>query len=141
MCGAAECLRFVSSPDVIVEEFPWGPHSWLVKPPLTDSTNLMLVRVIMPPGTSHQFHRHPNFEEAVYCLEGKLEQWVGDQSRILLPGDVAHVKKDQVHGSYNIFDEPCTFLAMMASPEFKEPGIIDVYREEPWCSLKTPIEY
>ena len=113
----------------------------MVKPPLTDSKHLMLVRVTMPPGTAHQFHRHPHFEEAVYCLEGKVEQWGGKQKCILEPGDVAHVKMNQVHGSYNIFDEPCTFLAMMASPEFKEPGIIDVFREEPWCSLKTPMEF
>ncbi len=140
MCGA-ECLRFVATPNVIVEEFPWGPHEWMVRPPLTDSRHLMLVRVTMPPGEAHQFHRHPNFEEAIYCIEGQVEQWVGEESRILKPGEVAHVPTDMVHGSYNIFAEPCIFLAVLASPEFKEPGIIDVFREEPWCSLKTPIEY
>ena len=140
MCGA-ECLRFVSSPDVSVEEFPWGPHGWFVKPPLTNSENLMLVRVTMPAGTAHQFHRHPHFEEAIYCISGKIEQWVSAESRILGPGDVAHVAKDEVHGSYNIFDEPCVFLAMMASPRFLEPGLVDVFREEPWCSLKEPMDF
>jgi len=140
MCSAA-CLRFVSSPDVIIEEFPWGPHAWLVRPDITASKELMLVRVIMPPGTAHQFHRHPHFEEAVYCLEGRLEQWVGEESRVLHPGEVAHVPRDTVHGSYNIFDQPCTFLAMLASREFQEPSIIDVFREEPWCTHKTPIDY
>ena len=140
MCSAA-CLRFVCTPDVIVEEFPWGPHEWLVCPTLTASKELMLVRVIMPPGAAHQFHRHTHFEEAVYCIEGRLQQWVGEESHVLRAGEVAHVPRNIVHGSYNIFDEPCTFLAMLASREFLEPSIIDVFREEPWCTHKTPIDY
>lgn len=140
MCGA-ECLRFVSTPDVIVEEQPWGPHEWFIRPPLTDSRHLMLVRVTMPPGEAHQFHRHPCFEEALYFLEGRAEQWVDGKSRIVGPGDVVHVPLNAVHGTYNVFDEPSVFLAFLASPEFTDPMVIDVCREEPWSSLKTPIDY
>ena len=140
MCGA-ECLKFVSTPDVEVEELPWGPHEWFVKPELTRSEHLMLVRVTMPPGEAHQFHRHPCFEEALYYLAGRAEQWVDGERRVLGPGDVAHVPTDVVHGTYNVFDEPCTFLAILGSPRFTEPMVVDVFREEPWVSLKEPIEY
>jgi quercetin dioxygenase-like cupin family protein len=140
MCGS-ECLRFVSTPNVVVEEFPWGPHEWFVRPALTESEHLMVVRVTMPPGEAHQFHRHPNFEEALYFLEGRAEQWVGEGKQVLGPGDVAHVPADTVHGTYNIFEEPCVFLAMLASARFCEPMLVDVCHEEPWCSHKTPINY
>ena len=139
MCGA-ECLHFVSSPDVIVEELPWGPHEWLVRGDLAKSEHLMMVRVTMPPGTAHQFHRHPHFEEAIYYLEGRAEQWIGEEHRVMQPGDVAHVPRDVVHGTYNVFDEPCVFVVSLASPEFTEPMVVDVFREEPWCSLKEPME-
>ena len=46
MCGA-ECLRFVSTADVVVEDFPWGPHAWFVRPGLTASEHLMAVKVSM----------------------------------------------------------------------------------------------
>jgi len=140
VCGA-ECLRFVSTPDVVVEELPWGPHEWLVRPQLTASEHLMLVRVTMPPGDAHQFHRHPHFEEALYYLEGRAEQWVGEERRVLGPGDVAHVPTNAVHGTYNVFESDCVFLAILGSPAFREPMLIDVCREEPWCSLKTPVAY
>ncbi len=139
MCGA-ECLKFVSTPDVKVEELPGRTLEWFVQPPLTASEHLMLVRVIMPPGGSHQFHRHPHFEEALYYLEGRAEQWVDGARKILGPGDVAHVPTDVVHGTYNTFDETCVFLAILGSPAFAEPMVVDVFREEPWASLKTPMD-
>ncbi len=140
MCGS-ECLRFVSTPDVEVERLPWGPHEWLVRPELTASEHLMLVRVSMPPGEAHQFHRHPHFEEALYFLEGRAEQWVDGERRVLGPGEVAHVPTDAVHGTYNVFDELCVFLAILGSAAFAEPMVVDVFRDEPWASLKQPIEY
>ncbi len=135
MC-AAECLRFVSTPDVVVEQLPWGPHEWLVRPPLTASRHLMLVRVTMPPRQAHRFHRHPHFEEALYYLAGRAEQWVDGERRVLGPGDVAHVPMDAVHGTYNVFDEPCVFLALLASPAFREPMVVDVSSEERWRALE-----
>jgi quercetin dioxygenase-like cupin family protein len=140
VCGS-ECLRFVSTPDVEVERLPWGPHEWLVRPKLTASEHLMLVRVSMPPGEAHQFHRHPHFEEALYFLEGRAEQWVDGERRVLGPGEVAHVPTDAVHGTYNVFDELCVFLAILGSAAFAEPMVVDVFRDEPWASLKQPIEY
>ncbi|MBJ02076.1 MAG: cupin [Planctomycetes bacterium] len=140
MCGI-ECLRFVSTPNVIIEEAPWAHHEWLVKPPLTASEHLMLVRVTMPPGEAHQFHRHPHFEEAIYYLAGRAEQWVGDKSQVLGPGDVAHVPTNTVHGTYNLFDEPCILLVALASPQFQDPMIVDVFRDEPWCTIKSPRDY
>ncbi len=141
MCADPACLRFVSGPDVEIEELPWGPHEWLVREGITASEQLMLVRVRMPAGEAHQFHRHPHMEEALYYLEGRAEQWVGQEQRILGPGDVAHVPMDEVHGTYNVFDEPVTFLAILGPAKFEGPALIDVSKEEPWRSLKTPISY
>ena len=78
MC-TSKCLRFVSTANCVVEELPWGPHEWLVRPDLTEGRDLLLVRVTMPPGEAHQFHRHPHQEEALYYLEGRAEQWVGEE--------------------------------------------------------------
>jgi oxalate decarboxylase/phosphoglucose isomerase-like protein (cupin superfamily) len=56
-------------------------------------------------------------------------------------GDVVHVPVNEVHGTYNLFDEPVVFLAILSPAVIDGPALIDVCREEPWCSLKTPIEY
>lgn len=137
----AACLRFVTDRECQVEELPWGPHEWLCRPGLTDARHLQLVRVRMPAGKAHQFHRHPHMEEALYYLAGRAEQWVGEERRVLGPGDVAHVPMDEVHGTYNVFDRECVFLAVLSPAVFEGPALIDVSQDEPWRSLKTPVLY
>lgn len=129
-------LRFVTSSDAEVEVLPWGPHEWLCKAGLTEAELLQLVRVKMPPGKAHRFHRHPALEELIYVVEGRAEQWVGREHRILGPGEVAHVPRDEVHGTYNVFDEPLTFLAILSPAKFEGPALIDVSEDEPWRSLR-----
>jgi hypothetical protein len=51
------------------------------------------------------------------------------------------VPTNEVHGTYNVFDEPVVFLAVLSPAIFDGPALIDVSKEEPWRSLKTPIEY
>ena len=138
MC-TARCLRFVSSPEVQIEELPWGHHEWLCRPGLTDSKLLQLVRVTMPPGKAHAFHRHPHMEEFIYYLSGRTEQWVGKQQRIMRAGELAHVPMNEVHGSYNVFDEPAVFLAVLSPAIIDGPALVDVSMDEPWRSLRSPI--
>ena len=90
----------------------------------------------MPPGKAHRFHRHPCFEELLYVVSGQVRQWVGRQSRILGPGELAHVPKDEVHGSYNVFATPAVFLAILSPSAFDGPAVIDVSGDEPWRSLE-----
>ena len=131
-------LRFVTEADCEVEELPWGPHEWMARPGLVEAKQLQLVRVTMPPGKAHAFHRHPCMEEILYVLEGRCEQWVGRERRILSAGELAHVPANEVHGTYNVFDERLVFLAILSPAEFEGPALIDVSREEPWRSLKPP---
>ncbi len=136
--SCARCLRFVTSEEAEVEELPWGPHEWLSRAGLTDARQLQLVRVRMPPGKAHRFHRHPALEEILYVVDGHVEQWVGREQRVLGPGELAHVPTNEVHGSYNVFERPVTFLAILSPAVFPGPVLVDVSGEEPWRSLKPP---
>lgn len=136
--SCSECLRFVTSREAVVEELPWGPHEWLARAGLTDSKLLQMVRVSMPPGKAHRFHRHPAMEELLYVVAGRVRQYVGREARVLGPGEVAHVPMDEVHGSYNVFETPLVFLAILSPAVFSGPALIDVSGEEPWRSLERP---
>lgn len=136
MMTASESLRFVTSEQMVVEELPWGPHEWLCRPGLTDAEGLLLVRVRMPPGKGHAFHRHPAMEEIIYVVSGSAEQWVGRESRRLGPGDTAHIPPDMVHGTYNASDETLVFLAILSPAKIEGPATVDVSGEEPWASLR-----
>ena len=130
--------RFITASEMQVEELPWGPHEWLCRPGLTDAKGLLLVRVRMPPGQGHAFHRHPAMEEIIYVISGRAEQWVDRASRPLGPGKSAHIPRDVVHGTYNAGDETLVFLAMLSPAIFEGPAVVDASREEPWASLRPP---
>ena len=133
---SAGALRFVTSSEIEVEQLPWGPHEWLCRPGLTDARDLLLVRVRMPPGTGHAFHRHPAMEEIIYVVSGVAEQWVDQQVRRLDAGDIAHIPKDVVHGTYNAGDETLVFLAILSPAVFEGPALVDVSGDAPWSTLR-----
>ena len=129
--------RFVTAHEKQVEGSPWGPHEWLCRPGLTEADGLLLVRVLMPPHRAHQFHRHPAMEELIYIISGTAEQWVDRDKRTLRAGDVAHIPRDVVHGTYNAGDGPLVFLAILSPAVFEGPALIDVSEDEPWRSLRA----
>jgi quercetin dioxygenase-like cupin family protein len=129
--------RFVTDENMIVEELPWGPHDWLCRPDIVEADKLLVVRVRMPPGKAHEFHRHPEMEEVIYIVEGKAEQWVDKEMRMLGPGDSAHIPMNMVHGTYNAGDTTLVLLAILSPAKIEGPPLIDMSQEEPWKSLRS----
>lgn len=135
-------LCFITREDAEVEELPRGLHYWLSRPGLTDSEHFLAVRVHVAPGNGHPFHYHSTMEEIIYVLSGRAEQWIEEEQRDLGPGEMVHIPKGVVHGTYNAGDQPLVFLAVLSpSEELEGEGMVDVSAEEPWRSLKTPIAY
>lgn len=129
-------LRFITEEEMQVEQFPWGPHDWLSRPGLTAADHLLLVRVHMPPGQAHKFHRHPEMEEIIYVISGTAEQWVDREKQLLTAGQSAHIPMDVVHGTYNAGDDTLVFLAILSPAKITGPALIDMSEEEPWKSLR-----
>jgi quercetin dioxygenase-like cupin family protein len=128
--------RFVTGDDLEVEQLPWGPHEWLCRPGVTAAEQLLLVRVKMPPGQAHRFHRHPEMEEIIYVLSGSAEQWVDRQKRLLTVGQIAHIPTDIVHGTYNAGSDILEFLAILSPAKISGPPLVDMSDVEPWKSLR-----
>ena len=128
--------RFVTKKEMKVEQLPWGPHDWLCRPDIVDADKLQLVRVHIPPGQAHAFHRHPEMEEIIYVLEGAAEQWVDREKRLLSPGEIAHIPANVVHGTYNAGPTTLRVLAILSPAKIRGPATVDVSQEEPWRSLR-----
>jgi quercetin dioxygenase-like cupin family protein len=130
-------LRFIQAQDAQVDQLPWGPHEWLCRPGLTQAEKLLLVRVTMPPGKAHKFHRHPAMEEIIYVVAGRAEQWVDREKRLLGAGDSAHIPVNVVHGTYNAGSDSLVFLAILSPALFEGPALVDVSQEPPWSTLRS----
>ena len=133
--------RFVPRKDAPVDTLPWGPHIWACRPGLVETSQLLVVQVDMPPGTAHQFHRHPGREEVLWVLDGQGEQWVERDKMVLGAGDSAFIPMDTVHGIYNDSDRLLRFLAILSPAETSGPMLVDVFDEEPWCRLRSPVAF
>ena len=133
--------RFITRTELQVEPSPWGPHEWMCRPGLTDAEHLLMVRVLMPAGTAHQFHRHPTKEEIIYVISGTAEQWVDREKRLLGPGDMAHIPMDVVHGTYNAGSDVLVFLAILSPAKLEGPALVDVHEDEPWRTLRSPMTF
>lgn len=131
-----EQRRFVTAAEKVDFLSPWTLEEWLCRSDVVPNQELLMVRANMEAGRSHPFHTHPTREEIIYILSGRAEQWIGEQQRVLGPGEMVLIPKGEVHGTYNPFRERLVFLAILSPAQAPEPGIVDVSTEEPWASLR-----
>ena len=74
------------------------------------------------PGAGHDFHRHPTQEELIIVGAGEIEQWLGEKSRVLGPGDSAYVDPGLVHASFNTTSETAHLLVVISPSVQTPPG-------------------
>ena len=131
--------HFITSANVQRGAIPWCEVEWMSNPELTGAKELLLVRATFPPREAHNFHRHPAREEIIYVLEGRAEQWVGREKRLLGPGEMAHIPKNLPHATFNPGPEPLKFLAILSPVVAPGEFTVDVFNEEPWATLLAPV--
>jgi len=82
-----------------ISQESWGSMEWLVEDALQPGAALSLARMTVRSGCTSERHRHPNCDEAVHVLGGRVEQRIGDRLIILEPGDSAHIPANATHCS------------------------------------------
>lgn len=61
-------------------------------------------------GTGSTPHSHPNEEQFILVLEGRRYFIVGDEERVIEPGDLVHVPRGTVHGGRTLDDKAVMFV-------------------------------
>jgi len=133
--------RFVTHSNLVEETNSWTLNHWLCRADLVPAQRLLMVRAHMEPRHCHPFHIHPHREEIIHVLEGRAEQWVGEEFRILRPGEIAFIPPGVVHATYNPFDEPLVFHAILSPavldrPESEDEDPRDVSHLAPWAGIR-----
>lgn len=128
--------HFLGEREALREEFKGRTNFWLCRPEIAEAKDLQICRAILPPGEGHPFHTHPELEEAIYVLEGEIEQWVEQDHRRLSVGEVAHIPRGVVHATFNPSTQDAVILAILSPAAAQGPFAVDVSGEEPWRSLR-----
>ncbi|WP_119389213.1 cupin domain-containing protein [Taklimakanibacter lacteus] len=130
--------KFVMAREVAAQTEDWGTLRWLSHPPSTGAGQLTVIDVGLEPGKGHDFHKHPDQEEVILVVSGKVEQWVDRDKRLLGPGDSAFIPADVVHASFNVADTPARIVAILG-PCVGPMGyeLVDVAKDASWKTLRA----
>ena len=71
--------RFVKQSDIVQEQFDWGVIGWRCVPE-TGAKQLVVMDVTLEPGEGHDFHRHPGQEEMIIVKQGRITQYLEQES-------------------------------------------------------------
>lgn len=78
----------------------WGSQVWMATRALTGSS-LSLTRMIITPGNSGEAHHHPNADEVIYLIKGKVEVLAGVETFSLGPTDALAIPGGLPHQIHN----------------------------------------
>ncbi|ATW24740.1 cupin domain-containing protein [Candidatus Formimonas warabiya] len=60
--------------------------------------SLMLVESCFKKGATSEPHRHEEHEQAAYMVQGSIQLLLGNENRVLKPGDGYCAPKNMIHG-------------------------------------------
>jgi mannose-6-phosphate isomerase-like protein (cupin superfamily) len=72
-------VRLRRGQDVAVEEHPWGHLTWMVSGQLGNSEELTVGTCHISPGQHNPRHHHPNCDEVLHVLRGRIVHTLGDE--------------------------------------------------------------
>jgi quercetin dioxygenase-like cupin family protein len=127
---------FKTQAERVYEGSERGPAA-MVTGPGDGLSSIVTVDAAFEAGQAHAFHRHPNQEEVIYVLEGRIEQWIEQDRLVLGPGDAVAIGKGVVHATFNDGSERARILAIL-SPSRGDSGyeVEEVADQAPWSGLR-----
>ncbi len=81
----------------------WGSLTWMANQSLSGSS-VTVGRLILYPGLSDSLHSHPNADEVIFLLKGRVSVQMGGAEFDLRPGDALTIPLKLVHRITNIGD-------------------------------------
>ena len=103
-------LRRADQHTVITED--WGTLRWLANRQIGNAEGLTLGRVTIKAGQTNPRHRHPNCEEVLYLLKGRLRHTLGDKSFTMSAGDVITIAPGVFHNAACIGAEDADMIVV-----------------------------
>ncbi|MFY0652699.1 MAG: cupin domain-containing protein [Cyclobacteriaceae bacterium] len=128
--------KFIDEGETVVEKVLGRDHSWYFNPEITEQAGTFMVKVTIPTGGQHDFHRHPEMNEILYVLKGTAEQWVEDEMKMMQPGDSVYIAPDVVHGTFNAGDNDLELLAILSPSQGWEAGTLDESQNLPYSEYR-----
>lgn len=118
----AKCLITPAS-GARCEEFDWGRLHWYASDADGNASEQTVGKCVIRPGCGNPKHHHPNCEEVLHVLTGRIEHLVEDGSwRPMAPGDTIRIPPLVPHAARNVGDVDAELLICFSSAQRKTVG-------------------
>lgn len=98
-------------------QFEWGTIRWVVSQSLGNSERMTVGLVTIRAGQANSVHRHPNCEEALHLLRGRLEHGVDGETFAMEAGDTITIPQGAWHNARSVGDEDAMMLVCYSSAD------------------------
>jgi mannose-6-phosphate isomerase-like protein (cupin superfamily) len=99
-----------SRADNEVLDLDWGTIEWHVSGPLGNSDTLTTGRGVIAVGKANGRHFHPNADEVLHVVSGRIRHTMDDVAVEMGPGDTVSIPRGVYHNAENIGEEPAVFF-------------------------------
>ncbi len=115
--------RVVRKEDVPPQETDWGGLQWLVSAANGASTRMTFGRVTLGPGKANPMHSHPNCEEILFVVSGRIEHSLPEGGTASLgPGDCIVLPEGATHQARNVGSDEAVVVVAFSSAERETLG-------------------
>ncbi|MBC8101054.1 MAG: cupin domain-containing protein [Cytophagales bacterium] len=105
-----------------VLDLPWGRIVWLVSRSLGNSSTMTFGRVTINAGAANPRHRHPNCDEILHLVSGRLEHSLGEERFLMEPGDSISIPTGIYHNARALGDSDAQMVIAFSSADRETEG-------------------
>ena len=98
---------------------PWGELRWYTSAELGNSHTMTTGVAHLKPGQSNPRHFHPNCDEVLHVISGRIRHTMNEASVEMGPGDTISIPQGVLHNATNIGEEDAV-LAISFSSAYRE---------------------
>ena len=80
-------------------DLDWGHIIWTASRSLGNSATMTFGVVTIDAGQANPRHRHPNCDEILHLLSGRLEHSLGEEAFLMEPGDTISIPAGVLHNA------------------------------------------
>ncbi len=109
--------------DVVVQTMDWGSLTWYASGRQGNSEAMTVGRCVIRPDRGNPRHRHPNCEEILHVLSGRIRHTVDGRTEAeMAPGDTITIPAGVAHNARNVGPEDAVLAICYSSPERETKG-------------------
>ena len=101
-----------------VHDMPWGELRWYTSAAMDNSRVMTTGVAILRPGKSNPVHYHPNCDEILTVVSGKIQHTMNEVSVEMSAGDTVSIPQGVLHNATNTGDEDA-ILAICFNTAFR----------------------